>query len=117
MLLFLLIYIGIYGGLHLYLLRKIQLASGNAGTVLIAAGAWCALMVAAPILVVVFERRALLGPAKGFAWVGHTWMALIFWFCALGLVVEAWNLGVKLTSLAKPDQVLSRYNNLYEAYS
>ena len=100
--LFLLLFVGIYGAFHLYLLRKIQLAAGSARWILIPAALWCALMVAAPILVVMLERRALLGPAKILAWVGHTWIALIFWFCALGLVLEAWNLGVRIAAMAKP---------------
>jgi len=102
MIIFLLIYCAIYGGMHFFLLWKIWRACGKVSWMVLLAGLWCIVMMAAPILVRALERTGVLWPARIFALVGHTWIAVIFWFCMLGYVLEVWNLAVTLIGLAKP---------------
>ena len=99
---FLLIYCSIYGGMHLYLFWKVMRACDKARWITLVTGIWCVLMVAAPILTRALEPRGVLWAARTLAFTGHTWLALIFWFCCLGLIAEVWNLAVRLAGMAKP---------------
>jgi len=100
--LFLLTFVSIYGGMHLYLFLKVRGACKGEVITLVATGAFCALMVGAPIFVRMLERRGFLWPARVFAYVGYTWMAVILWFFVLGIVAELWNLCVRAVALLRP---------------
>jgi predicted MPP superfamily phosphohydrolase len=99
---FLIFFITLYTGINFYFFRKVQLAWPGQLAVLIAAGFFCVAMVAAPILVRTFERSGEIGPARVCAWLGHTWMAMVFWFLCAGLLVDAWNLGLRVAARWRP---------------
>ncbi len=94
MLFFLLFFITLYGGINLYFFRKVHLALPGNGAAW-GAGVFCLAMVAAPILVRLLEREGWIASARVCAWVGHTWMAGVFWFLCIGLMLDAWNLGLR----------------------
>jgi hypothetical protein len=103
MALFLLFYLAIYGSLHAYFVWKVARTFHAAGPILpIALSALCLFMIAAPILTHVLDRAGHFLPARILALVGYTWTAWIFWFFALAVVTDLWNLAVRLGALAAP---------------
>jgi len=102
MLLFLLFYFGIYGGMHLYFFFKCHQACGPEGWRLLALILFLLLMLNGPILVRVLERQGAVLPATVLAWVSYIWMAILLWFLFLGLIRDIWNMGVRLAALVTP---------------
>lgn len=100
---FLIFFIAAYTSINFYFFRKVQLAWPGNMTVLIPAGIFCLLMVFAPIFVRPLERAGDIGAARAFAWIGHTWMAAVFWFLFLGLLIDAWNLALRVATRWQPD--------------
>ena len=81
MLLFLITFVIIYGGLHAYAFFRLQQAfSTERPTAQLLAGGML-LMTVAPILVRVFERSGFETSAQWVAWPGYIWMGWIFIFC------------------------------------
>ena len=89
---FLLIYFGVYGGANFYVFWKLHRAFPGRTRFQIAAGVFLALMVFAPILVRAFDLQRLLVSVRALSWIGYLWMAVVFWFFMIGLLVEGWNL-------------------------
>jgi hypothetical protein len=100
--LFIPIFIGIYGGINSYFFWKIHAAyPGPKGfTALLAI--FFIFAIAAPILVRVFEHQGYLRLAWLAAAVGYSWMAILFWFCALALSGDGWNFGIRCMAHFKP---------------
>lgn len=92
MLLFLFVYISIYGGEHLYAFLKLKkgLDLGLPAHPILAG--FMALMVAAPVLVRILERYGLEIFARGLAYVGFIWMALLFIFVSASFVFDIYRL-------------------------
>ncbi|MBW2604600.1 MAG: metallophosphoesterase [Deltaproteobacteria bacterium] len=92
MTLFLLIYFGIYGGAHLYAFLKLKrgFAIGLPAYSILAI--FMILMVAAPILVRIFERHGYEAFARGLAYVGFTWMGLLFIFISVSFFFDIYRL-------------------------
>ena len=84
LILFLAVYLSIYGGVHVYGFIKIKqgLAFGFWPGLLLTI---MVLMVAAPVMVRIAERFGLNSVAHVLAIIGFTWMGLFFCFC-VGLV-------------------------------
>ena len=80
MILFLLVYVSIYGGVHVYAFMKLKrgLELGIAENLLLAL--LMLLMVAAPIVVRMLEHNGQGALARGLAYVSFIWMALLFIF-------------------------------------
>lgn len=95
-------FITIYSGINLYFFRKAQLAWPGSLAVAIPLGLFCVAMVLAPVLVRVFERSGDVGLARFCAWTGHTWMAVVFWFLCAGVLIDLWNLGMRLAARWQP---------------
>ena len=88
MTLFLLTFFLIYGGGHAYLLWRIRAAwklPTIARAVLVG---WSVVMVCAPLVVRLLEREGLTTAASGLAYLGYSWMGLLFLFFVLALVWE-----------------------------
>ena len=104
MLLFLLVYLAVYGGMHCYVFWKCRRAwpamSWRTGSPL---GAFLALMVLTPILERSLDRAGFFGAARAVALVGSPWIAIAFWFFTFGLLLDAWNLLVMAASHAHAD--------------
>ena len=80
MTLFLAVFFLLYGGMHLYafLKAKAALSLGQGAGLLLAA--FMALMIAAPFLVRFFERSGMEPSARLVAYVGYTWLGVLFIF-------------------------------------
>jgi predicted MPP superfamily phosphohydrolase len=92
MTLFLLIYFSIYGGAHLYAFLKLKrgFALGLPAYVILAI--YMILMVIAPIAVRIAERHGYEDLARGFAYIGFTWMGLLFIFISASFFFDIYRL-------------------------
>jgi len=100
MILFLLTFFLLYGALHLYVFLKIKAAFALGTEVTIVLVLFMALMVCAPLLVRVSERHGLEFFARLLAYIGYTWLGLIFFFFASSLCVDLYRLIVSTSGLA-----------------
>lgn len=85
MLIFIGIFLTLYGGLNFYFYRKIF-------TVL-PAGHWpiaaiLAFLVIAPVLIALLRNAGLTGLAMPLAWIGYTWMGLVFLFFSFSFALD-----------------------------
>lgn len=103
MLIFMVIYFGIYGSMHIYFLVKTFQALQPQGWPLLFLVAFLLLMVNGPILVRILERNDQILGATVLAWVSYTWMALLLWFLSMGLIRDLWNTGVRAAAQITPD--------------
>ena len=92
MILFLLIYLSIYGGIHLYAFLKLKrgFALGLPAYPILAI--FMILMVVAPIVVRISERHGHEALARGLAYIGFTWMGLIFIFISASFFFDIYRL-------------------------
>ena len=102
MIIFLLVFLTIYGGLNFYCFWKLhRLMPGRAGAQA-ALGCFVALMTLGPILTRWLERQDWMGAAYGYGMVAYLWMAGVLWFGFLAGLGDLWNLGAGLASRAWP---------------
>lgn len=97
---FILFYFGAYGGMHAYFFAKWRAAFPGLRPYAWLVVAFMLFMIAAPILVRMLERAGYPGAVGAVAAIGHPWIAMLFWFCCLGLVVDVWNMTCGALSLA-----------------
>jgi predicted MPP superfamily phosphohydrolase len=100
--LFLLIFIGLYGALNIYVLAKVAPVVAPGGPARVALVLMFALLVAAPVVVQGLERKGFFNAARAVGLVGHTWMPMVLWFCMLFLASDVWNLAMRLGGLGWP---------------
>jgi predicted MPP superfamily phosphohydrolase len=90
--LFLLVYISIYGGSHLYCLLRTRAAFKlRAGTTLLL-GVVMLVMVVAPIAVRLTEKAGYERVAMVSSYIGYTWMGLLFLFFAASLAIDVYRI-------------------------
>ena len=99
---FLLVYFGVYGGLHLYMFVKLVLGVSKRAAFVAPVAAWLLLMILAPIITYRLDRAGRFGTAGLMAITGFTWMAVLFWFFSISIVGDVWNLTVRAASLIRP---------------
>ena len=88
MTLFLLVFLMIYGAAHTWFaLRLLQAFPVLQGWWLFPVG-WCLLMVAAPLLSRLLEREGQTFAASLAAYIGYSWMGLLFLFISLSVLLE-----------------------------
>jgi uncharacterized protein len=92
MTLFLLIYFSIYGGAHLYAFLKLKKGFALGLPAYIILSIFMILMVAAPIAVRIAERHGYEDLARGFAYIGFTWMGLLFIFISASFFFDIYRL-------------------------
>jgi len=90
LIIFLTVFLSLYGGLHLYgfLSMKRALVPGpkvNAVVIL-----FMVLMVFTPIIVRLLERNDLLTPARILAYIGYLWMGFLFLFFSLAVALDVY---------------------------
>lgn len=92
MTLFLIVFLSTYGGIHLYAFLKLKkgLALGLPAYPILAI--FMALMVVAPIFVRISERHGYEALARGLAYVGFTWMGLVFIFISVSFFFDIYRL-------------------------
>ena len=88
--LFLLSFLLIYGGFHLYFFMRIKAAFAMPGALLLSLAFFLVIMVAAPILVRLSERSGFSELAVFLAYLGYIWMGIIFLFAAASLAVDCY---------------------------
>ena len=103
MLIFLLIYFGIYGSMHIYFLLKTAQAVEPQGLPLLLLIGFLLIMVNGPILVRILERNDQILAATAMAWISYIWMAVLMWFVAMSVIRDLWNTGIRTAALVTPD--------------
>lgn len=96
MTLFLLTFLFIYGGVHLYAFLKAKAAlefSAKTGIFLVL---FMLVMGLAPLMVRALERAGVEFPARGVAYIGYTWMGMLFLFFSYSLAADIYRLFVYL---------------------
>jgi len=96
---FLAIFLLVYGGAHLYVFLKAKAALGFGAKTSILALIWLLLMLFAPILTRMLERPGLEPAAAVMAYIGYTWMGLLVLFFCISITVDVLRLLVYLAGL------------------
>lgn len=89
---FFLMFFGAYGAMHAYLYWHAWRGLPARWWLRVALAVFLLAMIFGPIGVRMLERRSGLDAARAAAMVVHSWIAIIFWFCVVFLVIDAWNL-------------------------
>ena len=92
MILFLLSFFLLYGGLHLYFFLKIRAAFAPGAAIQAILVALLILGLLAPLLIRASERLGLEVLARLLSWGGYLWMAVIFLFFSVSLLLEFYRL-------------------------
>jgi len=92
MILFLLVYLSIYGGIHLYVFLKLKKGFTLGLPAYPILAIFMILMVVAPIVVRISERFGYETLARGLAYVGFTWMGLLFIFFSISFFFDIYRL-------------------------
>ncbi len=92
MILFLLTFLLLYGGLHLYFFLKIRAAFAPGMAIQGGLIVLLALGLLAPFLIRVSERFGLETLARLLSWAGYLWMAVIFLFFSVSILLEFYRL-------------------------
>ena len=89
---FLSVFLSLYGGLHFYGLIKVRqaLALGPGATVSLSL--FMAIMIVAPIMVRLLEREGFESAARFSSYVGYTWMGLLFLFVSVSFAVDVYRI-------------------------
>jgi predicted MPP superfamily phosphohydrolase len=88
MIMFLLIFLLVYGSLHLYIFLKAKAALGFGMGTGIFVVLFLVLMVFAPILIRMLERPGLEPVARVMAYVGYTWMGILALFFCISILID-----------------------------
>ncbi len=91
MTLFLFVFFLLYGGMHLYafLKAKSALSFGPIAGLLLAI--FLVLMIAAPFIIRFFERSGMEHPARITAYIGYTWLGVLFLFSSYSFSFDIYN--------------------------
>jgi len=92
MTLFLLIYFSIYGSAHLYAFLKLKKGFSLGLPVVLILAIFMILMVVAPVVVRISERHGYDAFARGLAYIGFTWMGLLFIFISVSFFFDIYRL-------------------------
>ena len=92
MILFLLIFFLLYGGVHLYAFVKIKSAFNINFLVKSLSILFMAMMVIAPLIIRVLEKKGLEAAAHFIAYSGYLWMGFIFFFFSISLCIDIYKL-------------------------
>jgi len=92
MTLFLLIYFSIYGSAHLYAFLKLKKGFSLGFSASLILAIFMILMVVAPIVVRISERHGYDALARGLAYIGFTWMGLLFIFISVSFFFDIYRL-------------------------
>ena len=92
MTLFLFIYLSIYSGVHLYAFLKLKRGFALGLPAYLILAIFMILMVVAPIVVRISERHGYEALARGLAYIGFTWMGLLFIFISVSFFFDIYRL-------------------------
>ncbi|HMK60631.1 MAG TPA: metallophosphoesterase, partial [Dissulfurispiraceae bacterium] len=94
--LFLLVFFFLYGGLHFHAFLKARAAFNLGPHSAAALALFLVIMVLAPVIIRQAENAGFDYFARGLAWVGYTWLGIIFLFFSASLLVDIYRLVVYL---------------------
>ncbi|MEW5801422.1 MAG: metallophosphoesterase [bacterium] len=94
--LFIFTFLAIYGGIHAYAYSKVQSAFHLTSVAQAVLLMLMALMVSAPILIHLLNKRGLTITARFAAYLGFTWMGFLFLFFSIFLAADLYNLLARL---------------------
>jgi predicted MPP superfamily phosphohydrolase len=100
MILFLLTFLTLYGGVHVYAFLRTRSAFGLGPAAEIALALWMAAMVVMPFLVRMSERHGYELAARTAAYIGYLWMAALFLFFCGSLAFDLVNLTGRIAGWA-----------------
>jgi predicted MPP superfamily phosphohydrolase len=89
---FFLVFLSLYGGMHVYGFLKIRQALVLSQRMTVALVVFMALMVIAPVVIRTLERHGFESVARFLAYIGYTWMGLLFLFFSLAVVLDIFRL-------------------------
>lgn len=92
MTLFLLVYFSIYGGVHLYAFLKLKRGFALGLPAYLILAIFMILMVVSPIVMRISERHGYEALARGLAYIGFTWMGLLFIFISASFFFDIYRL-------------------------
>jgi hypothetical protein len=95
-------YAAVYLVLHAYFLRIVHLAYPDDKGLVLAGAAVCLVMLVVLVLSRVLESASRYELARGLSFLGTPWLVLLAWFCILGAVMDAWNLGIRKLGESHP---------------
>lgn len=111
MIIFVLVFLLIYGGLHLYMYLKAKAALNFSTRTSVLVLCFLALMVSVPIVLHQIDKPGLEGIAKMVAYVGYTWMAILALFFSISIVIDLLRLLVFLVDLITSKNLSSFTSN------
>jgi predicted MPP superfamily phosphohydrolase len=91
-LVFMLAYLAVYGGVNAYLWLKVRQALRPAGPWNLVLVLFVVVMVLGPLIAARLDRGGVTWAARPAALAAYVWMAWSFWFLVLGLLGDGWNL-------------------------
>ena len=91
---FLTVFLSIYSGMHFYAWVKIRQAMRMGPIIGSPLILFLLIMIVSPILVRLLEKGGWEGPARTLAFIGYTWMGLLFLFVSLSLVFDIYRLAI-----------------------
>ena len=115
--LFLLSFFLLYGGLHLYFFLKIRAAFAPGAAIQVVLVALLILGLMAPLIVRASERFGLETLARLLSWAGYIWMAIIFLFFSVALLLDLYRLLVYAAGLVLRTDVSRVSPNRQDALS
>ncbi|HIJ55611.1 MAG TPA: metallophosphoesterase [Deltaproteobacteria bacterium] len=89
---FLAVFFSLYSGLHAYGLIKLKCAFSLSPVLTLAVGLFMGLMIFAPVLIRLLERYGYDQAARVTAYVGYTWMGLLFIFVSSAFLFDIYRL-------------------------
>lgn len=100
--LFLLLYLFVYGGMHLLVFWRVRAALLPGPVGLACLGALLLFGVLAPLLIRLAERHGMDNLARLISWVGYLWMGLVLLFFAASLAAELYRLAIRAAAFVRP---------------
>ena len=82
----------VYAGMNSYLFWKVRAAFPSMGRGHYALAAFLLLMIVGPVVVRMVDRAEYPRLADAMGLVAHSWLAMVFWFTCLAIVLDLWNL-------------------------
>ena len=95
MIVFLLVFLAIYGTLNAYCYWKIASALPARMGVRLAVAGSLALMVAAPVLARALDSAGVARLAYIYGFMGYVWLVVVMWIVSFGICFDVWNLACK----------------------
>ena len=89
--LFLLAFFLIYGGVHLYFFSKVKTAFALGMSAWICLALFLIVMIIAPIMVRMFEKREMEEAARFMAFAGYIWMGFLFLYFSASLAIDLYH--------------------------